>query len=82
MLAETLTGLGMIALLISYLPALYGAYSNREARLLTPQPSPARAWLVRTVVKEVAQSTAEAHARARNRRHQRAKATEASPLSP
>jgi hypothetical protein len=34
-LAETLTGLGTIALLISYLPALYGAYSKREARLLT-----------------------------------------------
>lgn len=34
-LVETLTGLGTIALLISYLPALYGAYSNREARLLT-----------------------------------------------
>ncbi|HEV2370638.1 MAG TPA: hypothetical protein VGS19_00600 [Streptosporangiaceae bacterium] len=34
-LIETLTGLGTIALLISYLPALYGAYSKREARLLT-----------------------------------------------
>lgn len=34
-LAQTLTGLGTIALLISYLPALYGAYSSREARLLT-----------------------------------------------
>ena len=34
-LFETLTGLGTIALLISYLPALYGAYSKREARLLT-----------------------------------------------
>jgi cbb3-type cytochrome oxidase subunit 3 len=34
-LVETLTGLGTIALLISYLPALYGAYSRREARLLT-----------------------------------------------
>jgi hypothetical protein len=34
-LTETLTGLGTIALLISYLPALYGAYSHREARLLT-----------------------------------------------
>lgn len=34
-LVETLTGLGTIALLISYLPALYGAYSKREARLLT-----------------------------------------------
>jgi hypothetical protein len=34
-LLEVLTGLGTIALLISYLPALYGAYSKREARLLT-----------------------------------------------
>jgi hypothetical protein len=34
-LVATLTGLGTIALLISYLPALYGAYSKREARLLT-----------------------------------------------
>jgi hypothetical protein len=34
-LIETLSGLGTIALLISYLPALYGAYSRREARLLT-----------------------------------------------
>ena len=34
-LLETVTGLGTIALLISYLPALYGAYSRREARLLT-----------------------------------------------
>lgn len=34
-LVEALTGLGTIALLISYLPALYGAYSRREARLLT-----------------------------------------------
>jgi hypothetical protein len=34
-LVETLTGLGTIALMISYLPALYGAYSRREARLLT-----------------------------------------------
>lgn len=34
-LVEALTGLGTIALLISYLPALYGAYSAREARLLT-----------------------------------------------
>jgi hypothetical protein len=34
-LLEVLTGLGTIALLISYLPALYGAYSRREARLLT-----------------------------------------------
>jgi hypothetical protein len=34
-LIETLSGLGTIALLISYLPALYGAYSRREVRLLT-----------------------------------------------
>jgi hypothetical protein len=34
-LLETLTGLVTIALLISYLPALYGSYSRREARLLT-----------------------------------------------
>jgi hypothetical protein len=34
-LVEVLTGFGTIALLISYLPALYGAYSRREARLLT-----------------------------------------------
>jgi hypothetical protein len=34
-LVEALTGLGTIALLISYLPALYGGYSKREARLLT-----------------------------------------------
>ena len=34
-LVETLTGLGTVALMISYLPALYGAYSRREVRLLT-----------------------------------------------
>ena len=34
-LLEALTGLGTIALLISYLPAMYGAYSRRETRLLT-----------------------------------------------
>jgi hypothetical protein len=34
-LVETLTGLVTIALMISYLPALYGAYSRRESRLLT-----------------------------------------------
>ncbi len=34
-LLETLTGVVTIALVISYLPALYGAYSRREARLLT-----------------------------------------------
>jgi hypothetical protein len=34
-LLETVSGLGTIALLISYLPAMYGAYSRREARLLT-----------------------------------------------
>jgi cbb3-type cytochrome oxidase subunit 3 len=34
-LAEAITGLGTIALVISYLPALYGAYGRREAQLLT-----------------------------------------------
>jgi hypothetical protein len=34
-LLETLTGVVTIALVISYLPALYGSYSRREARLLT-----------------------------------------------
>lgn len=34
-LVETVTGLGTIALLISYLPVLYGAYNRREAKLLT-----------------------------------------------
>ncbi|HEU0169554.1 MAG TPA: hypothetical protein VFS62_17410, partial [Chloroflexota bacterium] len=34
-LAETAMGFGTIALLISYLPVLYGAYNRREARLLT-----------------------------------------------
>jgi hypothetical protein len=34
-LTEALTALGTIALLISYLPALYGGYSKREACLLT-----------------------------------------------
>jgi hypothetical protein len=34
-LLETLTGVVTIALMISYLPALYGAYNRREARLLT-----------------------------------------------
>ena len=34
-LLETLTGVVTIALMISYLPALYGAYSRRESRLLT-----------------------------------------------
>jgi hypothetical protein len=34
-LLETLTGVVTIALMISYLPALDGAYSRREARLLT-----------------------------------------------
>jgi hypothetical protein len=34
-LLETMTGVVTIALMISYLPALYGAYSRREARLLT-----------------------------------------------
>lgn len=30
-----MTGLGTIALLISYLPVLHGAYHRRQARLLT-----------------------------------------------
>ena len=34
-LVETVMGLGTVALMISYLPALYGAYSRREAKLLT-----------------------------------------------
>lgn len=34
-LVETVMGLGTVALLISYLPALYGAYSTREVKLLT-----------------------------------------------
>ncbi len=34
-LLETLTGVVTIALVISYLPALYAAYSRRESRLLT-----------------------------------------------
>jgi hypothetical protein len=49
-LAEALTGLGTIALLISYLPALYGAYSRREARLLTlDDPLGARITPVRVI---------------------------------
>jgi hypothetical protein len=49
-LVETLTGLGTIALLISYLPALYGAYSRREARLLTlDDPSGERLTPVRVI---------------------------------
>jgi hypothetical protein len=49
-LIETLTGLGTIALLISYLPALYGAYSKREARLLTlDDPLGARITPVRVI---------------------------------
>jgi hypothetical protein len=49
-LLETLTGLGTIALLISYLPALYGAYSKREARLLTlDDPLGARLTPVRVI---------------------------------
>jgi hypothetical protein len=49
-LVETLTGLGTIALLISYLPALYGAYSTREARLLTlDDPSGGRLTPVRVI---------------------------------
>jgi hypothetical protein len=49
-LVETLSGLGTIALLISYLPALYGAYSKREARLLTlDDPLGARITPVRVI---------------------------------
>src|SRR6516225_11260352 len=49
-LLETLTGLVTIALMISYLPALYGAYSRREARLLTlDDPSGERITPVRVI---------------------------------
>ena len=49
-LVETVTGLGTVALLISYLPALYGAYSTREARLLTlDDPSGSRITPVRVI---------------------------------
>jgi hypothetical protein len=49
-LVETLTGLGTIALMISYLPALYGAFSRREARLLTlDDPLGARITPVRVI---------------------------------
>lgn len=49
-LVEALSGLGTIALLISYLPALYGAYSRRESRLLTlDDPSGLRLTPVRLV---------------------------------
>jgi hypothetical protein len=49
-LIATLTGLGTIALLISYLPAMYGAYSRREARLLTlDDPLGARITPVRVI---------------------------------
>jgi hypothetical protein len=49
-LVEVLTGLGTIALLISYLPALYGAYSRREARLLTlDDPAGGRVTPVRVI---------------------------------
>ena len=34
-LTEAVTGLGTIALVISYLPALYGSFNRRETRLLT-----------------------------------------------
>jgi hypothetical protein len=50
-LLETLTGLVTIALMISYLPALYGAYSRRESRLLTlDDPMGGRITPVRVVV--------------------------------
>ena len=49
-LLEALTGLGTIALLISYLPALYGAFSRRETRLLTlDDPLGARITPVRVI---------------------------------
>ncbi len=49
-LLETLTGLVTIALMISYLPALYGSYSRREARLLTlDDPSGSRITPVRVI---------------------------------
>jgi hypothetical protein len=50
-LLETLTGVVTIALMISYLPALYGAYSRREARLLTlDDPQGGRITPVRVIV--------------------------------
>lgn len=50
-LLETLTGVVTIALMISYLPALYGAYSRREARLLTlDDPEGGRITPMRVVV--------------------------------
>jgi hypothetical protein len=50
-LLEALTGLGTIALMISYLPALYGAYSQREARLLTlDDPAGGRITPLRVIV--------------------------------
>jgi hypothetical protein len=49
-LLETLTGVVTIALMISYLPALYGAYSRRESRLLTlDDPSGGRITPVRVI---------------------------------
>ncbi|MFN2582430.1 MAG: hypothetical protein ABR498_06790, partial [Candidatus Dormibacteria bacterium] len=50
-LVETVSGLGTIALLISYLPALYGAYSRRESLLLTlDDTAPRRLTPVRLIV--------------------------------
>ncbi len=50
-LLETLTGVVTIALMISYLPALYSAYSRREARLLTlDDPHGGRITPVRVIV--------------------------------
>ncbi|MBV8463896.1 MAG: hypothetical protein JO368_11410, partial [Acidimicrobiales bacterium] len=50
-LLETLTGVVTIALMISYLPALYGAYSQREARLLTlDDPAGGRITPLRVIV--------------------------------
>ena len=59
-LVEALSGLGTIALLISYLPALYGAYSRREARLLTlDDPAGLRLTPVRVVALHSAGGDAE-----------------------
>ena len=49
-LVETVMGLGTVALLISYLPALYGAYSKREVKLLTlDDPTGSRITPVRVI---------------------------------
>jgi hypothetical protein len=59
-LTEALTGLGTIALLISYLPALYGGYSKREARLLTlDDPQGGRLTPVRVIATHAADQNLE-----------------------